>query len=65
MHRDLPYYEDIRAQTCHEYKLHKNKHKNPANSLHTFRKWSITWSYPVIQNIGIFAQVQPYTAHVK
>jgi len=32
-YRDLPYYEGIRAKTCHEYKLHKIKHKNHANSL--------------------------------
>jgi len=41
-YRDLLYYEGIRAKTCREYKLHENKHKNHANSLHTFRKWSIT-----------------------
>jgi len=43
-YRDLPYYEGIGAKTWRDYKLHKNKHKNHANSLHTFRKWSITWS---------------------
>jgi len=32
-HRDLPYYEGIRAKTYCEYKLHKNN----ANSLHTFK----------------------------
>jgi len=35
-YRDLPYYEGI---TYRENKLHENKHKNHANSLHTFRKW--------------------------
>jgi len=44
-YRDLPYYEGIRAKACREYKLHKNKHEN---SLHTFRKWSITWSQFVV-----------------
>jgi len=43
-YRDLPYYEGIRDKTCHEYKLHENEHKNHAIFLHTFRKWSITWS---------------------
>jgi len=47
-YRDLPYYKDIRAKAHHEYKLHKNKHKNHANSLHTFRKWSMTWSQFVV-----------------
>jgi len=37
-HKDLSYYEGIRAPWI------ENKHKNHANSLHTFRKWSITWS---------------------
>jgi len=63
-YRDLPYYEGIRAKTCHEYKFHKNKHKNHVNSLHTFRKWSIT---PVVWSIGWFAiqwWVQPYITHV-
>jgi len=45
MYRDLPYYEGISAKTCREYKL---KHKNHANSIHTFRKWSITWSQFVL-----------------
>jgi len=40
-YRDLPYYKGIRAKTRREYKLHKNKQKNHANSLHTFRKWSV------------------------
>jgi len=31
------YYKGIRAKTRHEHKLHENKHKNHANSLHTFR----------------------------
>jgi len=44
MYRDLPYYKGIRAKTGCEYKLHKNKRKNHTNSLHTFRKWSITCS---------------------
>jgi len=48
MHRDLPYYKGIRAKTYREYKLHENKHKNHANPLHTFRKWSITWSQFVL-----------------
>jgi len=68
-YRDLPYYEGIRVKTRHQYKLHENKHKNHANPLHTFRKWSITWShiwsYKV--HIGWFAiqwRVQPYTAHI-
>jgi len=39
MHRDLPYYESIRAKTRRENKLYENKHANP---LHTCRKWSIT-----------------------
>jgi len=47
-HRDLPYYEGIRAKTRHEYKLHENKHQNHPNHLHTFRKWSITWSQFVL-----------------
>jgi len=38
-YRDLPNYEVIRVETCCEYKLHKNKHKNHANSI-AFRKWS-------------------------
>jgi len=48
MHRDLPYYEGIRAKTRCEYKLDENKHKNHANYLHTFRKWSIAWSQYVV-----------------
>jgi len=40
--RDLPYYDGIRAKTCHEYKLHENKYENHTNSLHAFRKW---WPY--------------------
>jgi len=40
---DLPYYKNIRAKTCREYKLHENKHKNHTNHLHTLRKCSITW----------------------
>jgi len=43
MHRNLPYYKGIRTKTCCEYKLHKN-------SLHTFRKWSITWSQFVLSS---------------
>jgi len=43
-YRDLPYYESMRAKTHHENKLHENKHENYAKPLHTFRKWSITWS---------------------
>jgi len=35
-HKDLPYYKSIRAKTRREYELHKNKHKNHSNSLHTF-----------------------------
>jgi len=46
----LPYYEGIRAKTRHEYKLPENKHKNHTNSLHTFRKWSITWSQFVLSS---------------
>jgi len=38
----------IQRYPCCEYKLHENKHKNHANSLHTFRKWSITWSQFVL-----------------
>jgi len=34
-YKDLPNYEGIRAKIRHEYKLHENKHKNHANSLHT------------------------------
>jgi len=49
-YRDLPYYEGIMAKTCHEYKLHENKYKNHANSLHTFRKRSITWSQFVLSS---------------
>jgi len=49
-YRDLPYYKGIRAETCREYKIHKNKHKNHENSLHTFRKWSITWSQFVVSS---------------
>jgi len=50
--RDLPYYKGIRAKTCREYKLHKNKHKNHANSLHIFRKWymHITWSQFIVSD---------------
>jgi len=33
MHRDLPYYKGMRAKTCHENKLHENRHKNLANPL--------------------------------
>jgi len=47
-YRDLPYYEGIRAKTCREYKLHKNKQKDHANHLHTFKKWSITWSQFIV-----------------
>jgi len=36
MHRDLPYYEDMRAKTYHENKLNENKHENHANHLHNF-----------------------------
>jgi len=43
-YRELPYYEGIKAKTRREYELHENKHKNHANTLHTFRKWSITES---------------------
>jgi len=46
--KDLLYYEGIRAKTCHDYKLDENKHENHANPLHTFRKWSITWSQFVL-----------------
>jgi len=48
--RDLPYYEDIRTNTYHEYKLHKTKHKNHSNALHTFTKWSKTSSRFVISS---------------
>jgi len=56
-YRDLPYYKGIRAKTRREYKLHKNKHKNHANSLHTvpLEKCSIIGTsllYPIILNIG-------------
>jgi len=37
-HRNLLNCEGIRAKTRREYKLHENKHKNPANPLHTFTK---------------------------
>jgi len=47
-YRDLPYYEGMRAKTRRENKLHENAHENHANSLHTFRKWSITWSQYVV-----------------
>jgi len=47
-YRDLRYYEDIRAKTRRECKLHENKHENHANHLHTFRKWSTTWSQFVL-----------------
>jgi len=47
-YRDLPYYEGIRAKTPHEYKLHENKHENHTNHVHTFRRWSITWSQFVL-----------------
>jgi len=47
-YRDLPYYEDIRAKTHRECILYENKHENHTNYLHTFRKWSITWSYFVL-----------------
>jgi len=32
-HKDLSYYEGIRAKTCHENKLYENKHENDANPL--------------------------------
>jgi len=66
-YRNLPYHEGIRTKTRCKYKLHENKHKNNANPLHTFRKLSITWSYPVVLNVGWFAiqwHVQPYTIHM-
>jgi len=47
-YRDLPYYEDMRAKTCPENKLHENKHKSHTNPLHTFRKWSIISSQFVL-----------------
>jgi len=34
----------MRAKTCHENKLHENH----ANSFHTFKNWSITWSQYVV-----------------
>jgi len=49
IHRDLPYYEVMRAKTCCENKLHENK-QNYANLLHTFRKWSVTWSQFVLSS---------------
>jgi len=49
-YRDLPYYEGIRAKTRREYKLHENKHKNHTSCLHTFRKWSITWSQVIVSS---------------
>jgi len=36
------------TKTRHEYKLHKNKHKNHTNCLHTFRRWSIPWSQVIV-----------------
>jgi len=45
---DLPYYKGIRAKACREYRLHENNHKKHTNHLHTFRKWSITWSQFII-----------------
>jgi len=47
-YRDLRYYEGIRAKTRCECKLHENKHENHTNHLHTFRKWSTTWSQFVL-----------------
>jgi len=53
MHRDLSYCEGIMAKTRREYKLHENKEESHTNPLHTFRKWSITWShYLVILRVG-------------
>jgi len=40
LHRNLPYYEGIRAKTHresrHEYKHHENKHENHASPPHTY-----------------------------
>jgi len=56
-YRDLPYYEGIKAKTRRKYILHKSKHKNHANSLHTVplengTELGPSLPYLVVQSIG-------------